>query len=316
MGSRQKAVGGRQKCLIVGTALARGVILSAAKDLAGSMRSFIPRRSFGRLDSLRMTMGVLVVVGVSLIGGCASSSKSSAGAPARAGDASASQPVAEAPPNLGKKNRDLNKWLSEIDVAVPPAIYRIQPPDAIKITAPGVKELDKATARLRSDGKITLNLVGDVYVAGMSPTEVAEELTNRLGKFYNKESLYLSVEVTDFQSKKYYVFGQVNAPGVKPYTGRDTVLKVLAEASLNDDAWPQKVVLIRPNEDTSVRQKVTIDLKQMYTSGKADQNYLLEEGDLVYVPPSPLAEFRITFERLIAPIVPVADFALLATTGL
>jgi polysaccharide export outer membrane protein len=178
-----------------------------------------------------------------------------------------------------------------------------------------VKELDKTKTRVRSDGKISLNLVGEVYVAGLSPSEIAEDLTQRLSKFYTKDSLYVSVEVTDFQSKKYYVFGQVDHVGIKPYTGRDTVIKVIAEAALNDDAWPQKVVLIRPNDDPNVRQKITIDLKQMYKEGKADQNFLLEEGDLVYVPPSPLAEFRIQFTKLMSPIIPVADFALLATTG-
>jgi len=93
-------------------------------------------------------------------------------------------------------------------------------------------------------------------------------------------------------------------------------VKVLAAASLNDDAWPQKVVLIRPNEDANVRQKVTIDLKQMYMDGKTDQNYVLEEGDLVYVPPSPLAEFRITFERLMAPILPRRRFRPVSNDGL
>ena len=56
-----------------------------------------------------------------------------------------------------------------------------------------------------------------------------------------------------------------------------------SEAALNDDAWPQKVVLIRPNDDPGVRQKITIDLKQMYKEGKADQNFLLEEGDMLAV---------------------------------
>jgi len=214
------------------------------------------------------------------------------------------------------KNAELNRWLADVDVVVPPTTYRVDPPDAIRIVAPSVKELDKATARVRSDGKISLNLVGEMYVAGLSPSEIAEELVQRLGKFYNKESLNVSVEVTDFQSKKYYVFGQVNRAGVKAYTGRDTVIKVLAEAALNDDAWPQKVVLIRPSDDPTVRQKITIDLKQMYSSGKADQNFLMEEGDLIYVPPSPLAEFRIQFTKLLTPIRPVADFAIMATTGI
>jgi polysaccharide export outer membrane protein len=224
---------------------------------------------------------------------------------------------APAPTNVARKqkNAELNKWLADVDVAVPPTTYRVDPPDVIKITAPAIKELDQTTARIRTDGKIGLNLIGDVYVAGMSPSEIAEEITSRLGKFYNKDTVFVSVEVTEFASKKYYVFGQVSRPGVKSYTGRDTVIKVLAEAALNDDAWPQKVVLIRPNEDQNVRQKVTVDLKQMYTDGKTDQNFLLEEGDLVYVPPSPLAEFRIQFTKLITPIIPVTDFALMAFTG-
>lgn len=213
------------------------------------------------------------------------------------------------------RNAELNKWLNEVDAAVPPTTYRVQPPDTIQIAAPAIKEIDKTSARIRTDGKITLNLVGDIYVSGMSPSEIAEEITKRLTQFYNKDAIYVSVEVTEFASKKYYVFGQVNAPGIKPYTGRDTVIKVLAEAGLNEDAWPQKVVLVRPSESPNVRQKVTIDLKAMSTTGQTDQNYLLEEGDLVYVPPSPLAEFRIKMERILAPITPMTDIAFMAMGG-
>lgn len=262
--------------------------------------------SRGRRHGTRSLLLCLLCLSI-LLTGCASSKPAT---PAAQG----ASPAAVA--KQGKKMGELNKWLQEVEVAVPPSTYRVQPPDAIKFTAPAVKELDQAVARLRSDGKITLNLLGEVYVAGLSPSEIAEEISKRLTKFYNKDSITVSVEVTDFQSKKYYVFGQVNAPGVKTYTGRDTVVKVLADAALNEDAWPQKVVLIRPNEDANIRQKVTIDLKQMYLDGKTDQNYLLEEGDLIYVPPSPLAELRITFEKLITPIMPVANFALLATTGI
>ena len=255
--------------------------------------------------------GLLVVCAL-VVGGCASKNA----APVASNNGASTQPLAATPVKESKKNSELNKWLAAVDVVVPPTTYRVDPPDELRIVAPAVKELNDSKVRIRSDGKITLNLLGDVYVAGLSPSEIAEELTQRLSKFYNKETLYVSVEVTDFQSKKYYVFGQVDRPGVKPYTGRDTLIKVIAEAALNDDAWPQKVVLIRPSEDPNVRQKVTIDLKQMYKEGKAAQNYLVEEGDLVYVPPSPLAEFRIQFTKLMAPITPIADFAILATTGL
>jgi len=244
--------------------------------------------------------------------GCASNSapRASAGkAPA------ATQPSAEGPAKKTGKVGDINRWMQELVLDVPPATYRVQAPDSIRVTATSIKELDKLQARIRPDGKVTLNLVGDVYVAGMTPAEIAEELSRKLEKFYNKESIVISVDVTEFKSKHYYVFGQVVSPGPKAFTGSDTLLKVVAEAMLNDDAWPEKVVLIRPNEDKNVRQKVTIDVKQMYETGKADQNYMLEEGDLVYVPPSPLAEFRMKTERLLAPIIPATNLAIMGLTG-
>jgi polysaccharide export outer membrane protein len=257
-------------------------------------------------------VGTAHLLCAALLLGCGSNkSAPSAGADKPGVAPAATQPAATKAP----RNAELNKWLNEVDAAVPPSTYRVQPPDAIQITAPAIKEIDKATARIRTDGKITLNLVGDLYVAGMSPSEIAEEITKRATRFYNKDAIYVSVEVTEFASKKYYVFGQVHAPGIKPYTGRDTVIKVLAEAGLNEDAWPQKVVLVRPSESPNVRQKVTIDLKAMSTTGQTDQNYLLEEGDLVYVPPSPLAEFRIKMERILAPITPMTDIAFMAMGG-
>ena len=229
---------------------------------------------------------------------------------AGAGPDGATAPAAP-PKNEKLKNGDLNRWLTEVQVTTPPMMYKVQPPDSLKVTAPAIKELDGQTSRIRPDGKITLNLLGDVYVAGMNCTQIAQEIVGKAEKFYKKDTLFVSVEVVEFASKKYYVFGQVNAPGVKPYTGRDTLVKALAEAELNDDAWPQKVVLVRPHEDRNIRQKVTVDLKEMRDSGKTEHNYLIEEGDLIYVPPSPLAEFRMTFEKLLGPIIPMTDMAMM-----
>ena len=271
-------------------------------------------RRVGSADSLRQTVLALSAL-VALVAAPGCGNKSAA-TPQPAQPIANPQPAPEKSANAKPpKNTELNKWLNEVDAVVPPSTYRVQPPDAIKITAPAVKEIDNTEARIRTDGKINLNLIGDIYVAGLSPSEIAEEITKRLGQFYNKDALFVSIEVTEFASKKYYVFGQVWSPGVKPYTGRDTVIKVLAEAGLNEDAWPQKVVLVRPSEDVNVRQKVTIDLKAMSMEGRTDQNYLLEEGDLVYVPPSPLAEFRIKMERILAPIVPMTDIAFMAMGG-
>src|SRR5436853_7519209 len=54
--------------------------------------------------------------------------------------------------------------------------YRVDPPDEIVIKAPSIKELDGARQKVRPDGKISLNMVGDVYVVGMTPNEISDLL--------------------------------------------------------------------------------------------------------------------------------------------
>src|SRR4051812_46237169 len=54
--------------------------------------------------------------------------------------------------------------------------YRVAPPDKLAIQAPGIKELDKLTTQIRPDGKISINLLGEVFVAGRTPEEINKML--------------------------------------------------------------------------------------------------------------------------------------------
>jgi polysaccharide export outer membrane protein len=206
-------------------------------------------------------------------------------------------------------------WMAQQPLNLPNTVYRIAPPDKVRIVAPGIKEIDGQETVIRPDGTMSLNLVGDIKVAGLTPGEVSEVLAQRLGTYYRADTIDVSVQVVDFKSQHFYVFGQVSEPGIKPYTGRDTILKVLADAQLNEDAWPQKVVIVRPNEDPNVHQRVTVDVKEMWQDGKTQQNFLVEAGDVIYVPMSPLANVKQTVTRIVSPIVPATDLGLMVMTG-
>ena len=209
----------------------------------------------------------------------------------------------------------INVWLASQSVDLPATVYRVAPPDKLRITAPKVKEIDGQTVVVRSDGKISLNMVGELTVVNLTPAEISETIVQKLSKFYKSDTLDVSVQVAEFKSRVYYVMGQVVVPGIKPYTGSDTILKVIAEAKLNEDAWPQKVVIVRPNEDVNVRQRVTVDLKAMYESGQARQNFLIEAGDVIYVPPSPLSEVATTFKKVLFPIMPATNIGMMVLHG-
>ena len=88
-----------------------------------------------------------------------------------------------------------------------------------------------------------------MQVANLTPAQISQVMAQRLKAFYLTPSLDIAVEVTDFKSKVIFVMGQVVKPGIKPYTGRDTVLGVLADAKLNELAWPQKIVIVRRTDD-------------------------------------------------------------------
>jgi polysaccharide export outer membrane protein len=210
------------------------------------------------------------------------------------------------------KSQALNAWISKHDSGLPPTVYRVEPPDKLKVVAPAVKEIDGQTSVVRSDGVIALNLVGEIQVSGLSPAEISELIARKLKDYYQKDALDISVQVIEYKSKHVFVLGQVVQPGVKPYTGNNTVLNTLADARLNDLAWPQKVVIVRASEDPNIKQRVTVDLKLMYETGDVKQDFLLEEGDVVYVPPSPLAQIGLEFRHLVYPLIPASNLALMA----
>jgi polysaccharide export outer membrane protein len=217
--------------------------------------------------------------------------------------------------NRATPNDKINLWLARQEIELPPAQYIVEAPDVLTISAPRIRELDQQSFNVRPDGKIFLNLLGELPVSGKTPDQIGRDIRQLASKFYSPEALDITVSVTEFNSKFVHVFGFVNAPGTRPFTGRETILAILAEVQLNDDAWPQKIVIVRPHDDVTVKQKVTIDIKSMYETGQVTENFLLENGDIVYIPPSPLAKTNITMERLLAPLRGTVSLASFAITG-
>jgi protein involved in polysaccharide export with SLBB domain len=213
-------------------------------------------------------------------------------------------------------NQKVNQWLLSSELDVLPVPYTVQPPDVLAISAPRVKEIDGRVATIGSDGAIAMNLIGSLSVAGKTTDQIAADLKRILKRYYQQGSLDVAVRVEKYASRFIYVFGQVNQPGRIPWTGRDSLLKVIATTGFNDNAWISRVAVVRPHEDPNIKQKITIDVEAMYEKGDVSRNVLLEDGDLVYVPPTPLAQLNVTFQALLAPIRPASALAAAATGGL
>lgn len=102
------------------------------------------------------------------------------------------------------------------------------------------------------------------------------------------------VYVPDSSAQLVYVMGQVNKPGAYELTPDMSFLEALAQAGgPNDAAQPGKIVLARPRQNL---QQV-IDLKT-FLAGNGDSNYVLREGDIIYVPKSGIAKVGYVMQQL------------------
>jgi polysaccharide export outer membrane protein len=183
--------------------------------------------------------------------------------------------------------------------------YRVAPPDALTVHAPLAPEIDGQTERVRPDGKITLRLVGEVQVAGLTTREIAAKIAQELSRYYVEPEVV--VDVAQYASKYYYVFGEVYGPGPKPYTGRDTLTMALASARPNTFAWRSRIRITRPGPDAQRRATIIVDLDEMLRTGSTDQDILLQEGDIIEVPPTPLAWVGHQVRALMYPVSPVLN---------
>lgn len=193
-------------------------------------------------------------------------------------------------------------FLRSYDAPTSTGHYTVRPPDSITIHAPGAGEIDGIRQRVRPDGKVSLRLLGEVQVAGLTTQEIAEKLEAQLSRYYVEPEVV--VEVAEHLSQSYFVFGEVSHPGPKRFTGRDSLLKALAEAVPTFLAWRSQIRVVRPGPTGDESSVIVVDLNRMIRTGQADQDILLQPGDIIEVPPTPLAWVGHRVRELLYPVEP------------
>jgi len=199
---------------------------------------------------------------------------------------------------------DIRAFVKPYEVDVTAENYVMQPPDEIEIHCTEVQEVHLQRQRIRPDGKISFETLGEVEVAGKTPDEVAAIVKEKIDAIYILPGDNLvDVRIAAYASKSYYVLGQVSSPGPRVYTGRDSLLAALAIAQPNQMAWEQRVQVIRPSAIESERPMIfEVNYAKMIAHGDITLDVLLEEGDVVYVPPTILASIAMTIEEFIRPV--------------
>ena len=199
---------------------------------------------------------------------------------------------------------DYDAFLHDSTATISTNEYKLAPPDSIRIYSKRVKELDRYGDVIRPDGKITLPLVGTVYANGMTSEELGSIIRDRAKDYYADADI--TVQVTGFNSKKIFVFGEVSVAGPYSYDGANTVLETLAAAQPTRLADPSRIHLLRPRGDGVTADRMTISLDDMVRGGDTTFNAILEEGDIIFVPPNSFAAVGLALQQLLLPLQPAA----------
>lgn len=134
---------------------------------------------------------------------------------------------------------------------------------------------------VRPDGMISLPLLGDIRVEGYSVNDLKKELNIRMSEYIQEPSV--SVSVSEINSLKVYVIGEVNQPGEFDLMSYTTVLQAIAQAGgFTDYAKKNKIQIIRTQGNEKV--KIKFNYKQVIKGKNLDQNIPLKPGDVILVP--------------------------------
>ncbi len=159
--------------------------------------------------------------------------------------------------------------------------YIIGRGDVIKIVVWQYEQFN-STATVVPDGKITVNLLGDIAVVGRTRHEVKEDIAGRLTKFI-KEDAEITVSIVESNSQRISVFGQVVNPMTITFYSPPSLLDVIMSQCIPTPSADLTAVKVIPR-DSSIKKPITVNLIEVL--GKGDTSLLpeLHPGDMIYVP--------------------------------
>jgi polysaccharide biosynthesis/export protein len=186
-------------------------------------------------------------------------------------------------------------------VNTPETDYQIHKGDKLSIKFLYQPELSDASVVVRPDGKISLSMVDEIKVEGLT----AQQLKKLLEKSYREILLdpEITVSIIEFVSQRCFVGGQVFKPGSYDLRAGQTLLQaIILAGGFTPDAHQKYVLHARPVGNKEL--KVTaIDVTKILKTGDNKQELSLQDGDYIFVPNSKLSKFNsiVTAFRSIMP---------------
>jgi polysaccharide export outer membrane protein len=162
-----------------------------------------------------------------------------------------------------------------------PDDYEIGAGDVLHVNVWGEPTASVNGTVVRTDGKISLPLIHDIKVIGLTPAQAEKGIAEQLGRFLNNPDV--AVIIGGINSKKIYVTGQVKKEGTIPFTYRMTVMQAISEAGgLTPYAKRKKIYVLRSEDGRSFN--LPFDYDAVLQGKRMEMNIPLKPGDQLIVP--------------------------------
>lgn len=159
--------------------------------------------------------------------------------------------------------------------------FKIGAKDLLEISVFGLEELNR-TVRVSEEGKISLPLLGEIQVGGLTKTELEKKLSQLLEEEY-LQNPQVTVFIKEYQSKRVFMLGAVGKPGPYELLGRQTLLHLISQAGgLTNDAGDEIIIIRKLQDGTNTSFRIPID--DLILEGDTELNIPLEPDDIVNIP--------------------------------
>ena len=196
--------------------------------------------------------------------------------------------------------------------------YKLSPPDVIEIVVQDNPELGTRSI-IRPDGNVFIPLLGDIYVEGLTPLQVRDEMHKLLGRYMKDLPLEsISIQVLGYNSKKVYVHSYGTGGIVTvPFTGDLTVLDAITNSGLLTRTSNEKGIRItRGVSDPDKKPQVfAVNLNDIIKKGRSEYNMVLRPNDIVYIPPTILGRIGYALQDALFPVRPVEQLGRTAASA-
>lgn len=164
--------------------------------------------------------------------------------------------------------------------------YVIGPGDALDVFVYLAPELSTTNLPVRPDGRISLPLVPDIVAAGRSPTQLAAEITTRLGPYVYTPNVTVMVRgFVGSPAQQVRVIGEATQPRTMPYREGMTVIDAIIEArGLTRYAAGNRAQIIRRDAPGAPTHSLRVRLDDLMRGGDINQDVPLRPGDTIVVP--------------------------------